>query len=102
MQCGHHLHTSNVQAILITSVRAVLSLVWELAARVITTTLLFGVFESVKFSGYSQSTHPTNLIRDQLLIIKLSQVSQVLASTTLEGLWNFLTSTTLKQIMIMR
>jgi len=63
------------QAILITSVRAVLSLVWELAARVITTTLLFGVFESV---------------------------SQTLASTTLEGLWNFLTSTTLKQIMIMR
>merc|ERR1712203_708252 len=63
------------QAILIPSVRAVLSLVWELAARVITTTLLFGVFESV---------------------------SQVLASTTLEGLWNFLTSTTLKQIMIMR
>ena len=29
-------------------------------------------------------------------------MSQVLASTTLEGLWNFLTSTTLKQIMIMR
>ena len=36
------------QAILITSVRAVLALVWELASRVITTTLLFGVFESVR------------------------------------------------------
>jgi len=63
------------QAILITSVRAILSLVWELASRVITTTLLFGVFESI---------------------------SQIVATTTLDGLWNFLTSTTLKQIMIMR
>jgi len=63
------------QAILITSVRALLSLVWELLSRVITTTLLFGVFESV---------------------------SQIVATTTLDGLWNFLTSTTLKQIMIMR
>ena len=85
------------QAILITSVRAILSLVWELASRVITTTLLFGVFESVRIS-------PEYLTRDikDLYIRIMMQISQIVATTTLDGLWNFLTSTTLKQIMIMR
>ena len=32
----------------------------------------------------------------------MMQVSQIVATTTLDGLWNFVTSTTLKQIMIMR
>ena len=193
------------QAILITSVRAVLALVWELASRVITTTLLFGVFESVRFSLnflYFQFTMiisrpPSSLLsgvfewvgeiflgldsardRDRrgsssckswccrflklwrqlrwtfpvlfaihqlwlittiphghnhnvagfsncddnyvglsllylqfqlwflntiiTITIMMLQVSQIVTTTTLDGLWNFLTSTTLKQIMIMR
>ena len=77
--------------------RAILSLVWELASRVITTTLLFGVFESVRL-------FPDYLTRDRkdLCIKIMMQISQIVATTTLDGLWNFLTSTTLKQIMIMR
>ena len=94
-------HVFSPQAILITSVRAVLSLVWELAARVITTTLLFGVFESVSFLYFDIFSSVFFELVYSLIMIEM-QVSQTLASTTLEGLWNFLTSTTLKQIMIMR
>ena len=36
------------------------------------------------------------------ITIIMLQVSQIVTTTTLDGLWNFLTSTTLKQIMIMR
>ena len=72
-----------------TSARAILSLVWELAARVITTTLLFGVFESVCLSNL-------------MLCQTCPQVNQILTNTSVEGLWSFVTSTTLKQIMIMR
>ena len=72
-----------------TSARAVLSLVWELAARVITTTLLFGVFESVCLANF-------------MLCQTFPQVSQILTNTTVDGLWAFVTSTSLKQIMIMR
>ena len=75
--------------------RAILSLVWELLSRVITTTLLFGVFESVRLSYLRRDG------KDLHLKIMM-QISQIVATTTLDGLWNFLTSTTLKQIMIMR
>jgi len=49
--------------------------VWELAARSITTAFLFGVFESV---------------------------SQILASTSLESIWGFITDQTVKEITLWR
>jgi len=63
------------QAIATSMVRDLLRIVWELAGRVVTTTLLFGVFESF---------------------------SQVVANTTVEGLWSFLSSSSLKQLMSLR
>ena len=63
------------QAIATSMVRDLLRIVWELAGRVVTTTLLFGVFESF---------------------------SQVVANTTVEGLWSFLSSSSLKQLMSFR
>ena len=39
---------NNLQAIFTTIARSTLSLVWELAARAVTTAFLFGVFESVR------------------------------------------------------
>lgn len=63
------------QAIFTTVARSTLKLVWELAARVITTAFLFGVFESV---------------------------SQIFATTTLQSVWTFVTSQNIKEITLWR
>eukprot|EP00090_Calanus_glacialis_P003102 TRINITY_DN12244_c0_g1_i2.p1 TRINITY_DN12244_c0_g1~~TRINITY_DN12244_c0_g1_i2.p1 ORF type:complete len:253 (-),score=57.91 TRINITY_DN12244_c0_g1_i2:23-781(-) len=63
------------QAIFTTVARSSLSLVWELAARSITTAFLFGVFESV---------------------------SQISATTSLQSVWSFITDQTIKEITLWR
>ena len=63
------------QAIATSLVRDLLRIVWELAGRVVTTTLLFGVFESF---------------------------SQVVANTSVDSLWSFLSSSQLKELMSLR
>merc|ERR1711881_174561 len=63
----------SAQAIVDTVARSLLSLLWELISRVTTTFMLFGIFESV---------------------------SQILNSTSLFSIWGFLSSSTLKEVML--
>jgi len=63
------------QAIFTTLARSGLTMVWELGARVATTAFLFGIFESV---------------------------SQIIATTTLQTVWSFVTDPSLKEITLWR
>lgn len=65
----------NTGSIVRTLVRSLIGVVWELGARIFTTFILFGVFETV---------------------------NQVIATTSISGLWELMTSTDLKRIMIGR
>ena len=78
-----------------TVARSLLSLLWELVSRVTTTFMLFGIFESVSYCLYSY--HFYNLI-----LVLITQVSQILNSTSLLSIWTFLSSSTLMEVMLVR
>ena len=81
------------QAIVDTIANGLLSLVWEFLARMTTTFLLYGVFETV-----SRITKvPDWLVEDLYL-----QVSQITSQTSLLSVWTFLSSPELKELMLVR
>ena len=80
--------------------RSLISVVWELGARIFTTFMLFGVFESVSQKNKIQNT---NKIFGVYKITFISfKVSEILGTVTPLSVWSFLTSETLKEVMIVR
>jgi len=63
------------QAVFVTVARGILRLLYELFARTVTTAIMFGVFESVR---------------------------QILASTTVQSVWSFVSGSTIAEITIVR
>ena len=63
------------QAVFVTVARGILRLLYELFARTVTTAMMFGVFESVR---------------------------QILASTTVQSVWSFVSGSTIAEITIVR
>ena len=80
----------HLQSIVDIIARSLLSLVWELISRVVTTFMLFGIFDTVR--------HEVSLQLSELIIV--FQVSEVLSSTSLLSIWGFLSSTQLKEVML--
>ena len=76
--------------------RSLISVGWELAARIITTFMLFGVFNSVslhtkKFKLFAVYNHFSSF-----------KVSEILGNVTPLSVWSFMSSETLKEVMIVR
>ncbi len=77
--------------------RSLISVVWELGARVFTTFMLFGVFESV-----SQKNKIQTKSLEFIITFISFKVSEILGAVTPLSVWSFLTSETLKEVMIVR
>ena len=75
--------------------RSLISVGWELAARIITTFMLFGVFNSVslqkKIKLFAVYNHFSPF-----------KVSEILGNVTPLSVWSFMSSETLKEVMIVR
>ena len=77
-----------------TVARSLLAVVWELISRIVTTFMLFGVFETVS----SKLFFNYNFV----LINPILQVGQITSSVTPLSVWEFASSSVLYEIMVFR
>ena len=75
--------------------RSLISVGWELAARIITTFMLFGVFNSVSLQKKIKLFAVYNYFSS-------FKVSEILGNVTPLSVWSFMSSETLKEVMIVR